>query len=118
MLMMTDAASQKLQNIMKEKNIPNHALRVFVSGGGCSGLSYGMTFAEAADADDRTLEANGVKVVVDPISFEYIMGAQIDYIDNLMGGGFRIDNPQAVQTCACGSSFRTTAGEQGTPCGQ
>ena len=118
MLTMTPAATRKLQAIMQEKNIPNHALRVFVSGGGCSGLSYGMTFAEAPETDDHVFEANGVKVVVDPVSFEYLMGAQIDYVDTLMGGGFRIDNPQAVQTCACGSSFRTAAGEQGTPCGR
>ena len=116
MITITQLASQKLQNIMTEKGIADHALRVFVAGGGCSGLNYGMTFAEAAEDDDQTFNADGIKVVVDPASYEYLGGAEIDYIDNLMGGGFRIDNPQAVQTCSCGSSFRTSAGEQGSPC--
>lgn len=117
MITLTSAAAEKLQNIMLEKGLTHHALRVFVSGGGCSGLSYGMTFAEGPELGDQTFEVNGVKVVVDPASYGYVRGAQIDYIDSLMGGGFRIDNPQAVQSCACGSSFRTAAGEQGTPCG-
>jgi iron-sulfur cluster assembly accessory protein len=116
MLTITQTATEKLQSIMTEKNITNHALRVFVSGGGCSGLNYGMTFAQAPEFGDQTFEANGVKVIVDPASLPYLMGAEIDYIDSLMGGGFRIDNPNAVQTCSCGSSFRTRAGEQGAPC--
>jgi iron-sulfur cluster assembly protein len=116
MINLTPAAADKLQNIMAEKGLSNHALRVFVSGGGCSGLSYGMTFAEGADIGDQTFDMNGVQVVVDPGSIMYLDGAEIDYIDSLMGGGFRIENPNAVQSCACGSSFRTSAGEQGTPC--
>ena len=101
---------------MTEKGIDGHALRVFVSGGGCSGLSYGMTFAEGPEMGDQTFEANGLKVVVDPASIAYLDGAEVDYIDSLMGGGFRIENPNAVQSCSCGSSFRTSAGEKGTPC--
>ncbi len=116
MITLTSAAADKLQGIMQEKNISGYALRVFVSGGGCSGLSYGMTFAEGAELGDQTFEVNGVQVVVDPGSIQYLDGAEIDYIDSLMGGGFRIENPNAVQSCACGSSFRTAAGEQGTPC--
>ncbi len=116
MITLTTTAAGKLQDIMTEKGINNHALRVFVSGGGCSGLSYGMTFAEGPDIGDQTFEINGVQVVVDPGSIMYLDGAEIDYIDSLMGGGFRIENPNAVQSCACGSSFRTSAGEQGTPC--
>jgi iron-sulfur cluster assembly protein len=117
MITLTQAAADKLQTIKAEKGIPDHALRVFVSGGGCSGLSYGMTFAQGEDFGDQVFEANGVKVVVDMGSIQYVDGAEIDYIDSLMGGGFRIENPNAVQSCACGSSFRTAAGEQGTPCG-
>ena len=116
MITLTPVASDKLQGIMTEKGIPDYALRVFVSGGGCSGLSYGMTFAQGPEMGDQIFEANGVKVVVDPASIAYLDGAEIDYIDSLMGGGFRIENPNAVQSCACGSSFRTAAGEQGTPC--
>ncbi len=116
MLTVTELAGQKLQGIMAEKNISNYALRVFVSGGGCSGLNYGMTFAEAPEPTDETFEANGMKIVVDPDSLPYLAGAEIDYVDSLMGGGFRIENPNAVQTCSCGSSFRTEAGEQGQSC--
>lgn len=117
MITLTQPASAKLQSIMTEKGIQSHALRVFVSGGGCSGLSYGMTFAEKPEIDDKVIEVDGgLKVVVDPASLFYLKGAEIDYIDSLMGGGFRIENPNAVQSCACGSSFRTAAGEQGTPC--
>ncbi|MEM7034219.1 MAG: iron-sulfur cluster assembly accessory protein [Chloroflexota bacterium] len=117
MITLTSSAATNLQTIMTDKGIEGHALRVFVSGGGCSGLSYGMTFAEAPEMDDQTFDVNGVQVVVDPGSIMYLDGAEIDYIDSLMGGGFRIENPNAVQSCACGSSFQTGAGEQGTPCG-
>jgi iron-sulfur cluster assembly accessory protein len=116
MIVLTGSASEKLQTIMAEKGIGEHALRVFVSGGGCSGLSYGMTFAEGAEIGDQTFDVNGVRIIVDPASYGYLHGAEIDYIDSLMGGGFRIENPNAVQSCSCGSSFRTGAGEQGTPC--
>ena len=116
MINLSPLAADKLGKIMDEKGLVNHSLRVFVSGGGCSGLSYGMTFAEAPETGDQVFEANGVKIIVDPGSFPYLNGAEIDYIDSLMGGGFRIENPNAVQSCACGSSFRTEAGEKGTPC--
>ena len=116
MITLTSMASDKLQGIMTEKGIESYALRVFVSGGGCSGLSYGMTFAEGPDIGDQVFEAGQVQVVVDAGSIQYLDGAEIDYIDSLMGGGFRIENPNAVRSCACGSSFQTGAGEQGTPC--
>lgn len=116
MITLSPTAASKLQGIMQEKNIEDYALRVFVSGGGCSGLSYGMTFAEGSELGDQIFETGGLRVVVDPGSAQYLDGAEIDYIDSLMGGGFRIENPNAVQTCSCGSSFRTSAGEQGTPC--
>lgn len=116
MITLTTTAADKLEKIMDEKGLADHALRVFVSGGGCSGLSYGMTFAEAPETGDQVFEAAGVKVIVDPGSFPYLDGAEIDYIDSLMGGGFHIENPNAVQSCSCGSSFRTEAGEKGTSC--
>lgn len=116
MITLTEPAAEKLNVIMEEKGLAGHALRVFVSGGGCSGLSYGMTFAEGAEMGDQTFQTGGVKVVVDPGSIQYLKGAEIDYIDSLMGGGFHIENPNAVKSCACGSSFQTSANEQGTPC--
>lgn len=116
MINLSQSASDMLVKTMEEKGLNEHALRVFVSGGGCSGLSYGMTFSEGPELGDQVFEANGVKVVVDPGSIQYLDGAEIDYIDSLMGGGFRIENPNAVKSCACGSSFQTSAGEQGTPC--
>jgi iron-sulfur cluster assembly protein len=116
MITLTPAATDMLNKVMAEKGLNGHALRVFVSGGGCSGLSYGMTFAEGPELGDQIFESGEVKVVVDPGSIQYLDGAEIDYIDSLMGGGFHIENPNAVRSCACGSSFQTAAGEQGTPC--
>jgi len=116
MITITSAAADQLQRVMEEKGLGEYALRVFVSGGGCSGLSYGMTFAEGPELGDQIFDGGSVKVVVDPGSIQYLNGAEIDYIDSLMGGGFRIENPNAVRSCACGSSFQTGAGEQGTPC--
>jgi iron-sulfur cluster assembly accessory protein len=116
MITLTATASEMLNKVMVDKGINDHALRVFVSGGGCSGLSYGMTFAEGPELGDQVFESSGVTVVVDPGSIQYLEGAEIDYIDSLMGGGFRIENPNAVRSCSCGSSFQTSAGEQGTSC--
>lgn len=113
LLTVTPAAVQIIQNLLQQRNIPNHALRVFVSGGGCSGMQYGMAFEEAARDHDRIVSIDGVKLVVDPTSLIYLQGAVIDYVDSLMGGGFRIDNPNAVSSCGCGHSFRT-ANDSGT----
>ena len=104
---LSEAAADKLRKILMEKNLPNHGLRVFVAGGGCSGLQYGMAFESQGREQDTIVEAHGVKMYVDPMSLEYLRGASIDYVDNLMGGGFRIENPNAVSACGCGSSFRT-----------
>lgn len=105
---LTPMAAGKIKNILSERNLPNHGLRVFVSGGGCSGMQYGMAIEGNPREVDTTVEFDGVKVFVDPTSMMYLGGATIDYIDNLMGGGFRVDNPQAVSTCGCGHSFRTS----------
>ena len=100
-------AATKIRNILAERNLPNHGLRVFVSGGGCSGMQYGMAIEGNPREVDTTVESDGVKVFIDPTSLMYLGGAFIDYVDNLMGGGFRIDNPNAVSSCGCGHSFRT-----------
>jgi iron-sulfur cluster assembly protein len=104
------AAANKLKSLLAERNLTNHGLRVFVSGGGCSGMQYGMAIEKEPSEFDTTFEQDGVKVFVDPTSMMYLAGSTIDYIDNLMGGGFRIENPNAVSTCGCGHSFRTSGG--------
>jgi iron-sulfur cluster assembly protein len=113
MVSLTPAAAEKLSGIMSQKGMADtHALRVFVKGGGCGGMQYGMTFDEAREGDE-VYEQHGLRVLVDSTSLFYIDGANIDYIDNLMGGGFHIDNPQATSSCGCGSSFRTAKTHDG-----
>ena len=117
MITLTQTAADKLQGIMREKGLTaDYGLRVFVQGGGCSGLQYGMTFANGLAEGDQVIEGQAIKLIVDPSSLPYLEGAEIDYIDSLMGGGFRIENPNAVQSCSCGSSFRTSAREHGSRC--
>lgn len=107
-LSVSPTASAKIKELLQARNIPNHALRVFVAGGGCSGLQYGMAFEENPQEYDTLVEVDGVRLLVDPTSVMYIAGATIDFVDSLMGGGFRIDNPNAVSSCGCGHSFRTS----------
>jgi iron-sulfur cluster assembly protein len=105
---MTSGAVAKVRAILAERNLPDHGLRVFVAGGGCSGMQYGMAIEGQPREFDTVIDNDGVKLFVDPTSMNFLSGATIDYIDNLMGGGFRIDNPNAVATCGCGHSFRTS----------
>ncbi|MCC7450387.1 MAG: iron-sulfur cluster insertion protein ErpA [Anaerolineae bacterium] len=107
-LSVTSGAVTKIRELLEQRNIPNHALRVFVAGGGCSGLQYGMAFEEQPQEFDTVVETDGVRLIIDPTSVMYLGGATIDFVDSLMGGGFRIDNPNAVSTCGCGHSFRTS----------
>ena len=107
-LNLTDIAAVKIQSILKERNVPDHGLRVFVAGGGCSGMQYGMALESQASDMDEVIQVSGIKLYVDPASAEYLHGATIDYEDNLMSGGFRISNPNAASTCKCGQSFRTS----------
>ena len=107
-VVLTESAAQKLGGILQEKGLAEtHGLRVFVQGGGCGGMQYGMTFENTQRPGDEVYEQHGMRVYVDPTSLFYISGAHIDYVDSLMGGGFHIENPQAVSSCGCGSSFRT-----------
>lgn len=104
----TESAAQRLMAMMSERDIKDHALRVFVSGGGCSGLQYGMTFDSEVRDGDSVWDAHGLRIVVDPISSRYLQGASISYQqDNMLAGAFKIDNPNAVSSCGCGHSFRT-----------
>lgn len=121
MITLTESAAEKLGGIMEQKGLAqSHALRIFVKGGGCGGMQYGMTFDEAREGDE-VYEQHGLRVIVDSTSLFYVDGASIDYVDNLMGGGFHIENPQATSSCGCGSSFRTakshTGEEQAESCG-
>ena len=110
---LTDKASNRLKEIIKAKG-ESLALRVMVRAGGCSGFEYGMALERNPRPDDNVAETDGVKVVVDPNSLKYLDGSTIDYVDSLMGGGFAINNPNAVSSCGCGQSFKT-AGEGGAP---
>lgn len=101
----TDSAAAKVKQLIEEEGIPGLKLRVFVSGGGCSGFQYGFTFDETTNEDDTTVEKNGVSLLIDPMSFQYLAGSEIDYQEGLQGSQFVIKNPNAATTCGCGSSF-------------
>ncbi|HET8569013.1 MAG TPA: iron-sulfur cluster insertion protein ErpA [Candidatus Limnocylindria bacterium] len=107
---MTATASSKLKEIIEKQGRSDLALRVYVTPGGCSGFSYGMTFAEGAEEGDQVVTQDGVRVVVDPMSAMYLKGSEIDFVDALMGGGFALRNPNAVSSCGCGQSFKTADG--------
>ena len=104
-LVFTDNAADKVRQLIDEEGNPDLKLRVFVSGGGCSGFQYGFTFEEDRQEDDTAMEKNGVTLLVDPMSYQYLVGAEIDYQENVEGAQFVIKNPNATSTCGCGSSF-------------
>ena len=104
-LVFTDSAANKVRELIEEEGNPELKLRVFVSGGGCAGFQYGFTFDEIANDDDTCIEKNGVTLLVDPMSYQYLVGAEIDYQESLEGSQFTIKNPNATTTCGCGSSF-------------
>ncbi|MCB1960296.1 MAG: iron-sulfur cluster insertion protein ErpA [Rhodocyclaceae bacterium] len=101
----TDSAANKVKELIEEEGNPELKLRVFVTGGGCSGFQYGFTFDEEVAEDDTAMEKNGVTLLVDPMSYQYLVGAEIDYSEGLEGAQFVIRNPNASTTCGCGSSF-------------
>src|SRR6266496_5432208 len=107
MITITDVAANELKRLLAQQENPKVALRVFVSPGGCSGMSYGMAFDDEEQEGDEVLQHDGVRVCVDEMSAMYLGGSEIDYVDQLMGGGFTIHNPNAVRSCACGHSFDT-----------
>jgi iron-sulfur cluster insertion protein len=105
MLTITDSSIDKIKDLLAEENNPNLKLRAFVQGGGCSGMQYGFTFDEAQNEDDFSVEKNGIIVLVDSMSMQYLNDATIDYKEDMMGAQFVIQNPNAQTTCGCGSSF-------------
>lgn len=104
---LTPAAAQAVTDLLQKRNLEGYALRVFVQGGGCSGFQYGMALDNNIRDADLKFAYHGVQVIVDEVSIDYLRGATVDFEDNLMGGGFKIENPNAVSACGCGSSFRT-----------
>jgi len=104
-LLFTDSAANKVKDLITEEGNAELKLRVFVTGGGCSGFQYGFTFDEIANEDDTVMQKNGVTLLIDPMSFQYLVGAEIDYSEGLQGSQFVIKNPNATSTCGCGSSF-------------
>ena len=104
-IVFTDAAAKKVSELIEEEDNPELKLRVFISGGGCSGFQYGFTFDEKIEEGDSQVVNQGVTLVVDPMSVQYLMGAEIDYKEDLQGAQFIIRNPNASTTCGCGSSF-------------
>jgi iron-sulfur cluster insertion protein len=101
----TDSAANKVKQLIDEEGNPELKLRVFVTGGGCSGFQYGFTFDEVQNEDDAAMQKNGVTLLIDPMSYQYLVGAEIDYQEGLEGAQFVIKNPNAQSTCGCGSSF-------------
>ncbi len=104
-LLFTDSAASKVKELIAEEGNPDLKLRVFVTGGGCSGFQYGFTFDEVVNEDDTSLVKDGVTLLIDPMSYQYLVGAEIDYTEGLEGSQFVIKNPNATSTCGCGSSF-------------
>jgi len=118
-LSITPSASEKVRELLKQENDPGLGLRIFVAGGGCSGLQYGMTLDEAQDGD-TIISQDDYSVRVDEMSLGYINGSEVDYVDSLMGAGFTVNNPNAVSSCGCGHSFKTAEGggeARGCACG-
>lgn len=111
---LTPTAAQAVTDLLTKKNLVDYSLRVFIQGGGCSGFQYGMALDNRQRETDLVLEQHGVKVLVDEVSIQYLNGATIDYVDELMGSGFKITNPNAVSTCGCGQSFKTSESEEGS----
>jgi iron-sulfur cluster assembly accessory protein len=114
---LTAVAAEKVRALLEQEGDAQLGLRVFVAGGGCSGLQYGMTLDEAQEGD-TVVEAAGLRVLVDEMSGQYLAGSEIDYVDSLMGAGFTVNNPNAVSTCGCGHSFKTASDSgQARACG-
>lgn len=114
---LTTPAVQAVKDLLAKRNLDDYALRVFIAGGGCSGFQYGMALEGNIRPEDLSAEFDGVKVVVDEMSIEYLRGASVDFVEGVMGSGFKIDNPNAVSSCGCGQSFRTSQDKGDAPSG-
>jgi iron-sulfur cluster assembly protein len=111
MITLTERAATELRDLIKSQEKESSALRVWVAGGGCSGLNYGMALDDnEPEAEDNVFDQSGIKIYVDPVSLNYMSGASVDYVDDVLGGGFKIENPNATSTCGCGNSFSSGQG--------
>ena len=108
---LTSSAVKAVKDLLEQRDLDGYALRIFISGGGCAGLQYGMALDNNLRESDNICEFDGVKVAVDEVSIQYMRGSTIDYINDVMASGFKIDNPNAVASCGCGNSFNTRSGE-------
>jgi iron-sulfur cluster assembly accessory protein len=106
-IVLTESAADAIRGLLDERKLENHALRVFIAGGGCSGYQYGMALEGEPRDNDLTISQHGVQVVIDDVSINYLRGATIDFVNEVMGSGFKIDNPNASSSCGCGTSFQT-----------
>jgi len=112
MITLTDKAATELRDLINGQDKADAALRVWVQGGGCSGLSYGMALDDSApEEDDNVFDQSGIRIYIDSLSLRYMDGASVDYVDDVLGGGFKIENPNAQSTCGCGSSFKAEGAE-------
>jgi iron-sulfur cluster assembly accessory protein len=107
-LILTDQAVERIKNLIAKDGRPEAGLRLYISGGGCAGMSYGMSIDDQVSPDDAVVRTRGVKVIVDKLSLIYLRGSKIDYVENLQTSGFQIDNPNAASSCGCGLSFKAT----------
>ena len=105
-LVLTDAAVDRIKTLLQKEGKPEAGLRLYISGGGCAGMSYGMSIDDSFSTDDAVVKTKGVKVIVDKLSLIYLRGSKIDYVENLQTSGFQIDNPNAASSCGCGLSFK------------
>ena len=113
---LTPSAADAIRGVMSQKNLQGFALRLYISGGGCSGFQYGLALDSNIRTDDVITETDGIKLVVDEVSIKYLQGATVDYVDGMTSSGFKIINPNAVTSCNCGQSFNSTEGESSESC--
>jgi len=113
---LTPSAADAVRDVIVKKNLDGYALRLFISGGGCSGYQYGLALDNNIRTDDTVVETNGIKLIIDEVSIKYLQGATVDYVEGMTSSGFKINNPNAASTCGCGQSFNSSEGESGGNC--
>ncbi len=105
---LTQPAAAAIRDVLQQKNLPGYALRLFISGGGCSGYQYGLALDSNIRSEDKVFETEGIKLIVDEVSIKYLQGATVDYVDGITSSGFKIINPNAISACNCGQSFNSS----------
>jgi iron-sulfur cluster assembly protein len=113
---LTLPAANAVRDVMTKKNLQGYALRLFISGGGCSGYQYGLAMDSNIRPEDSVIETDGVKLIIDEVSIKYLQGATVDYVEGLTSSGFKINNPNAASSCSCGQSFNSSEGENSSSC--